>query len=184
MILLSQTSTVHLHIQAWITMDYHTLIHYPSHTLHCLIIVSDAHRNVLNPPTLAGITHTFYPLSFPYHNQHHSLIMPNEYFSDSESGESQCRGSQTGASALLYALSPGNNGQTSNKAFEITQDDAGVLRDRLQEFQKADTERRSGIIQEVMARLYLLRPPNTPFDKMDASKVCGIHSSIFINIHL
>lgn len=107
------------------------------------------------------------------------FVMPNEYFSDSQSrdsqsGSSQSEDSKCGPSAPALV----NMGQTIHKAFEITQDDTSILQEYLQEFQQADTGIRTRMIEKVMAELYLLRAPNTPFDKMDASKVCGIHSSM------
>ncbi|KAH8978646.1 hypothetical protein EDB86DRAFT_3151891 [Lactarius hatsudake] len=54
--------------------------------------------------------------------------------------------------------------------FSITPQDRDVLQEYLQEFQEADTDDRTRIVEKAMAKLYHLRPVNTPFDKKDASK--------------
>jgi hypothetical protein len=87
--------------------------------------------------------------------------MQNEYFSVSQSGPSD--------------HSDGDNDQSIHSGFEITPEDSAILQGYLQEFQGADTKPRANILERVMAQLYLLRPPNSPFDKMDARKVCGAY---------
>ncbi|KAH9001968.1 hypothetical protein EDB86DRAFT_2827429 [Lactarius hatsudake] len=54
--------------------------------------------------------------------------------------------------------------------FSITPQDRDVLQEYLQEFQEADTDDRTRIVEKAMAKLYHLCPVNTPFDKKDASK--------------
>ena len=87
--------------------------------------------------------------------------MQNEDFSGSQSGESN--------------ISETHVDQTVDVGFTITHQDSGILCEYL-EFQAADTDLQTRIIEKVMAELYLLHPDNTPFDKKEASKVCGIYS--------
>jgi hypothetical protein len=55
--------------------------------------------------------------------------------------------------------------------FAITSDDAEILQQYLEEFEHAETAVRTRLIERAMAELYMLRPPNTPFDKAEISKV-------------
>jgi hypothetical protein len=84
--------------------------------------------------------------------------MQNEYFSDSHTGDSD--------------VSPTQDEQATDTGFTITPQDTVILQQYLDEFQEADTNLRSKIIEKAMAELYQLRPVNTPFDKKEASKVC------------
>ncbi|KAH9037487.1 hypothetical protein EDB85DRAFT_1888399 [Lactarius pseudohatsudake] len=60
--------------------------------------------------------------------------------------------------------------QPAKSGFSITPQDRVVLQEYLEEFQEADPDERTRIIERAMAKLYHLRPVNTPFDKKDASK--------------
>ncbi|KAH8985230.1 hypothetical protein EDB86DRAFT_2833172 [Lactarius hatsudake] len=60
--------------------------------------------------------------------------------------------------------------QPVKSGFSITPQDRDVLQEYLQEFQEADTDDRTRIVEKAMAKLYHLCPVNTPFDKKDASK--------------
>jgi hypothetical protein len=62
----------------------------------------------------------------------------------------------------------------ANTGFVITPQDSNVLMEHLDEFQDADTDLRTKIVDTVMGKLYVLRPDNTPFDKGEARKVCLI----------
>lgn len=55
--------------------------------------------------------------------------------------------------------------------FAITPSDASILNGYLEEFQKADTESRSRILERAMGELYALRPSHSTFDKKEAKKV-------------
>lgn len=58
--------------------------------------------------------------------------------------------------------------------FVITPDDAVILKEYLEEFEHAETTLRTRIVERAMAELYILRPPNAAFDKVQARKVCTI----------
>ncbi|KAH9009634.1 hypothetical protein EDB85DRAFT_2162478 [Lactarius pseudohatsudake] len=60
--------------------------------------------------------------------------------------------------------------QPAKSGFSITPQDRVVLQEYLEEFQEADPDERTRIIERAMAKLYHLRPVDTPFDKKDASK--------------
>ncbi|KAH8985347.1 hypothetical protein EDB86DRAFT_2833150 [Lactarius hatsudake] len=60
--------------------------------------------------------------------------------------------------------------QPVKSGFSITPQDRDVLQEYLQEFQEADTDDWTRIVEKAMAKLYHLHPVNTPFDKKDASK--------------
>ncbi|KAH9010548.1 hypothetical protein EDB85DRAFT_2161146 [Lactarius pseudohatsudake] len=60
--------------------------------------------------------------------------------------------------------------QPVKSGFSITPQDRDILQEYLQEFQEADTDDRTRIVEKAMAKVYHLRPVNTPFDKKDASK--------------
>jgi hypothetical protein len=90
--------------------------------------------------------------------------MQNDYFSDSQAGESD--------------HSQSHHDETINVGFAITPQDSTILQEYLEEFQEADTALRTRIIEKVTAELYLRRPSSMPFDKKEASKVCNIYPSI------
>ncbi|KAN0129861.1 hypothetical protein V8E53_012333 [Lactarius tabidus] len=54
--------------------------------------------------------------------------------------------------------------------FIITSADAAILQDYLDDFEHADAAARATIVERAMAQLYMLRPPHTPFHKVDAAK--------------
>lgn len=56
--------------------------------------------------------------------------------------------------------------------FTITSRDSDILQNYLDEFQEANTNLRTIVIERAMAQLYELRPVSAPFDKKDAKKVC------------
>ncbi|KAH9018652.1 hypothetical protein EDB85DRAFT_1897084 [Lactarius pseudohatsudake] len=60
--------------------------------------------------------------------------------------------------------------QPAKSGFSITPQDRVVLQEYLEEFQEADPDERTRIIERAMAKLYHLRLVDTPFDKKDASK--------------
>ncbi|KAH9007820.1 hypothetical protein EDB85DRAFT_2165197 [Lactarius pseudohatsudake] len=60
--------------------------------------------------------------------------------------------------------------QPAKSGFSITPQDRVVLQEYLEEFQEANPDERTRIIERAMAKLYHLRPVDTPFDKKDASK--------------
>jgi hypothetical protein len=113
---------------------------------------------------LVRITHTHSIVSPIPSIIHISFVMENEYFSDSQFGESE--------------PSKVHHGDTIPVGFTITHQDSGILQEYLDDFRVADTDLRTRIIEKVMAELYLLRPSNTPFDKNEASNVCGIYESV------
>jgi hypothetical protein len=55
--------------------------------------------------------------------------------------------------------------------FIITSANAAILQDYLDDFEHADAAARATIVERAMAQLYMLRPPHTPFHKVDAAKV-------------
>jgi hypothetical protein len=57
------------------------------------------------------------------------------------------------------------------ETFSITQEDATILAEHLEEFENGDADVRTTIVANVMAELWLLRPETLPFDKIEASKV-------------
>ena len=63
-----------------------------------------------------------------------------------------------------------------NTVFVLTPADKALLQEHLDDFQDADKGAHVTIIERVMGQLYQLRPPNSSFDKKDASKVlCELH---------
>jgi len=72
--------------------------------------------------------------------------------------------------------------QPVKSGFSITPQDRVVLQECLEEFQQGDTDDRPRIIERAMAKLYLLRPVNTPFDKKDARKVCLGYADMWISL--
>ena len=58
--------------------------------------------------------------------------------------------------------------------FSIRKQDGDILQQYIDQFQDAKTEDRADIIERAMAEIYALHPPNTLFDKMDASTVIGV----------
>ena len=69
------------------------------------------------------------------------------------------------------ATSPTDNAPHALTDFTITHQDAGILKQYLDEFQQANTGDRANIIQKAMAEIYQLQPPNSAFDKKEAGKV-------------
>jgi hypothetical protein len=65
--------------------------------------------------------------------------------------------------------------ETVPTGFVIASDDAEILQEYLEEFEVADTATRTRIVERAMAQLYMLRPPNTGFNKVEARKVCNMH---------
>jgi hypothetical protein len=61
---------------------------------------------------------------------------------------------------------------TGAEGFTITSQDTIILKGYLEDFQQANTETRTKILEKVMGELYSLRPPNSAFDKKEAKKVC------------
>ena len=55
--------------------------------------------------------------------------------------------------------------------FEITQEDASILEEYIEEFKEGDADTRSRIIANVMAELYALRDGTVSFNKKDADRV-------------
>ena len=127
---------------------------------HTLLFDSMRTGMYIISPILVRIIHTHSILHPILSTIYISFIMQNEYFSDSLSRESD--------------HSQSHNDQALNVGFTITPQDSGILQEYLEEFQAADTDVRTRIVEKVMAELYLLRPANTPFDKKEASKVCCI----------
>jgi hypothetical protein len=71
-------------------------------------------------------------------------------------------------------LSSGESERASPPAvdgFSITPQDANILKGYLEDFQKADTETRTKVLERAMGEIYALRPPNSAFDKKVAKKV-------------
>jgi hypothetical protein len=62
--------------------------------------------------------------------------------------------------------------QVANIRFAITPQDSEVLMEYLDEFQGSNTALRTKIIETAMGRLYMLRPVNALFDKVEAREVC------------
>lgn len=60
---------------------------------------------------------------------------------------------------------------TEDIGFSMTPDDAGILQQYLEEFEHTETAVHTRLIERAMAELYMLRPPNTPFNKAEVSKV-------------
>ena len=58
-----------------------------------------------------------------------------------------------------------------NTVFLLTPADKVLLQEHLNDFQDADKGACVTIIERVMGQLYQLHPPNSSFDKKDASKV-------------
>jgi hypothetical protein len=59
--------------------------------------------------------------------------------------------------------------------FIITSADSAILQQYLADFEHADKAARARIVQWAMAKLYLLRPPHTAFDKAEAGQVTYIN---------
>ena len=57
-------------------------------------------------------------------------------------------------------------------AFKITAQDTNILDMYIDEFEQADTQMRSKILEKVMGALYRLRPGNSMFDKKEAKQAC------------
>jgi hypothetical protein len=96
--------------------------------------------------------------------------MQRAYFSDSKSG-----GSDASEVDIHKTSQEGSdNGETQEEGFKISEEDAGILQEYLQEFKEGDTALCIRVIEKVMAELYMLRPPSMPFDKMEAKEVRGI----------
>jgi hypothetical protein len=64
--------------------------------------------------------------------------------------------------------------------FEITKDDAAILRELVDEFQEADLDIRTTIIAAAMAEICALRPATDPFNKVVATAV-GVHVISFMH---
>ena len=62
-------------------------------------------------------------------------------------------------------------GHALSSVFLLTLADKALLQGHLDDFQDADKGACAIIIERVMGQLYQLQPPNTSFDKKDASKV-------------
>ena len=89
--------------------------------------------------------------------------MQNEYFSDHQSGHANIHQS--------------DNDQAVDPGFTITHQDSAILQGYLDEFQEAETDQCTRLVERVMAELYMLRPDGTPFDKKEARKGCPVFSS-------
>ena len=68
-------------------------------------------------------------------------------------------------------LSADHNEQGRNIGFTITTEDSEILLEHLDEFQDADTDLRTKIINTAMGRLYVNRPDDASFDKGEARTV-------------
>jgi len=101
--------------------------------------------------------------------------MQHEYFSDSKSGGSAHSEGNIGNSAHEGHNNDKSGDESKNEDFKISDKDALILQEYVLEFKEGDTELRIRIIEKVMAEMYLLRPPNTPFDKVDAKEVCVMY---------
>jgi hypothetical protein len=86
-----------------------------------------------------------------------AVVMPSAHISDLSFGESE---HPSGPEPLLAA-----------EGFSLTPQDASILKEHLEDFQKADTELRKKILEKVMGELYALRPQPSTFDKKEAKKV-------------
>jgi hypothetical protein len=75
-----------------------------------------------------------------------------------------------------------NREQPAESGFSITPQDGVVLQEYLEEFQEADPDERTRIIERAMVKLYHLRPVDTPFDKKVASKVCLGYADMRISL--
>lgn len=64
------------------------------------------------------------------------------------------------------------------EAFQITPNDAEVLKGYIDEFQYADTQMRNTILEKAMGDVYRHRPGNSPFDKKDAKQVSILSMTI------
>lgn len=143
-----------------------TVLSYISEFTHASFFDPMCTRMYLISPTLnVRITRTHSILQLILSPIDISFIMPNEYFSDSPSGASD--------------VSQSHNEETT-VGFAITPQDSGILQEYLEEFQVVDTGVRTRMIERIVAELYLLWPANVSFDKMEASKVCGIYSFIIL----
>jgi hypothetical protein len=56
--------------------------------------------------------------------------------------------------------------------FKITPQDANILEGYMDDFEQADTQTRSNILEKAMGEMYRLRPENSIFDKKEAKQVC------------
>jgi hypothetical protein len=66
--------------------------------------------------------------------------------------------------------------------FTLTREDTALLSEYIEEFQEGDADMRSTIVANAMAELVLLRPPGSPFNKDEASKV-GVTLLIFVYLN-
>jgi hypothetical protein len=87
--------------------------------------------------------------------------MQNEYFSDSQSGDS--------APPPVPQTQP--TAGTTPAIFFITPKDAEILQQNLEEFRGGSPAQRTKLVEIVMGELCRLRPENAPFDKALAKKV-------------
>ena len=97
--------------------------------------------------------------------------MQNDYFSDSQSEDSQF-----GTSALPALLPVSHQVPLPTMPFEITPQDTEILQQYLEEFQEADKAHRTNLVQKIMGELYQHRAVDATFDKMEASEVCAIYA--------
>ena len=81
---------------------------------------------------------------------------------------------QSDAVSRCPATSVTENTPNVHMGFTTTHQDAGILKEYLDDFQKANTGDRADIIQKAMAEIYEERPHNSKFDKMEAGKACCI----------
>ena len=61
--------------------------------------------------------------------------------------------------------------QLTNVGFQLTPEDIGILEQHLEEFGEAETKTQTKLVQSIMGELYQHHPVNTPFYKVQASKV-------------
>jgi len=64
-----------------------------------------------------------------------------------------------------------NEAVPAQAGFKITPADGAILQEYLEDFGPAQKPARTKIVERAMAQLYMLRAPDTPFDKVDVGMV-------------
>jgi hypothetical protein len=86
--------------------------------------------------------------------------MQSPHTSDASSGESEI---QVPSMPIMHP---------PTTSFKITPQDANILEGYMDDFEQADTQTRSNILEKAMGEMYRLRPENSVFDKKEAKQVC------------
>jgi hypothetical protein len=76
----------------------------------------------------------------------------------------------TSESSPTRPSSPHHDNPPAN-IFTLTREGTALLSEYIEEYQEGDGEMRTTIVANAMAELVLLRPPGSPFNKDEASKV-------------